>query len=101
MPEAPLLAVHNLVKHFPLGGGLLSRPRGWVRAVDGVSFNVKRGESFGLVGESGCGKTTLGQLILRLMDPTGGSLEFKGQDYTNLSRADMNPEHFQLWLSSS
>ncbi len=89
MPEAPLLAVHNLVKHFPLGGGLLSRPRGWVRAVDGVSFNVKKGESFGLVGESGCGKTTLGQLILRLMDPTGGSLEFKGQDYTNLSRADM------------
>ena len=89
MHEAPLLAAHNLVKHFPLGGGLFARPRGWVRAVDGVSFTVKRGENFGLVGESGCGKTTLGQLILRLLDLTGGRLEFKGQDYTHLSRSEM------------
>jgi len=89
MNEAPLLAAHNLVKHFPLGGGLLARPRGWIRAVDGVSFTVKRGENFGLVGESGCGKTTLGLLVLRLLDLTGGRLEFKGQDYTHLSRSEM------------
>ena len=89
MHETPLLAARNLVKHFPLGGGLFARPRGWVRAVDGVSFTVKRGENFGLVGESGCGKTTLGQLIIRLLDLTGGRLEFKGQDYTHLSRSEM------------
>ena len=89
MDESPLLAVHNVVKHFPLGDGLFARPRGWVRAVDGVSFTVKRGENFGLVGESGCGKTTLGQLILRLLDLTGGRLKFKGQDYTRLSRSEM------------
>lgn len=89
MSETPLLAVHDLVKHFPLGGGLMSRPRAWVRAVDGVSFSVKRGESFGLVGESGCGKTTLGQLIVRLIDPTGGRIEFEGQDYASMNRAEI------------
>jgi len=89
MSEIPLLAVHDLVKHFPLGGGLLSRPRAWVRAVDGVSFDVKRGESFGLVGESGCGKTTLGRLILRLIDPSGGRIEFDGRDFSRLNRAEM------------
>jgi oligopeptide transport system ATP-binding protein len=63
MPEVPLLNVIDLVKHFPLGGGIMSKPHAWVKAVDGVSFLVSRGESFGLVGESGCGKTTLGRLI--------------------------------------
>jgi oligopeptide transport system ATP-binding protein len=87
--EEPLLAVSGLEKHFPLGGGLWSKPRAWLRAVDGVSFDVRRGESFGLVGESGCGKTTLGRLILRLLDPTRGEIRFDGQDITALGRAEL------------
>jgi oligopeptide/dipeptide ABC transporter ATP-binding protein len=91
MPDRPLLNIVDLVKYFPLGGGVLTRPRGWVRAVDGVSFVVWRGESFGLVGESGCGKTTLGRLILRLIEPTDGRIEFKGQNLSPLSRAQLMP----------
>jgi len=87
--EAPLLAVSDLTKHFPLGGGLLSKPAGWLRAVDGVSFDVRRGESFGLVGESGCGKTTLGRLILRLIEPSSGQIRFDGQDITALGRGEL------------
>ncbi len=86
MPEAPLLQVTGLVKHFPLGGGVLARPHAWVQAVSGVSFAVGRGESFGLVGESGCGKTTVGRMILRLIEPTDGRIEFDGQDILQLSR---------------
>jgi oligopeptide transport system ATP-binding protein len=89
MSEAPLLNVVDLVKQFPLGGGILTKPRAWIKAVDGVSFAVARGESFGLVGESGCGKTTLGRLILRLIEPSAGRVEFAGQDITALSRSEM------------
>ena len=74
MPEAPLLQVTDLVKHFPLGGGVLARPHAWVQAVNGVSFTVGRAESFGLVGESGCGKTTVGRMVLRLIEPTDGRI---------------------------
>ena len=91
MSEHALLEVTDLVKHFPLGGGLMTKPTSWVKAVDGVSFSVAKGESFGLVGESGCGKTTLGRLVLRLIDPTAGSVKLDGMDITLLSRSDLRP----------
>jgi oligopeptide/dipeptide ABC transporter ATP-binding protein len=89
--DVPLLNIVDLVKYFPLGGGILTRPNSWVKAVDGVSFAVSRGESFGLVGESGCGKTTLGKLILRLIEPSGGCIEFDGQNIGSLNAAGMMP----------
>lgn len=91
MPESVLLEVRNLKKHFPLGAGILRKPHAWVKAVDNVSFTVQRGESFGLVGESGCGKTTLGRLILRLIEPTDGRIAFDGIDIVALDRAALAP----------
>ena len=86
--EAPLLEVGNLVKHFPIKSGILfDREIGRVRAVDDVSFDVKRGETLGLVGESGCGKSTLCRTILRLIEPTSGSIQFEGRDLTSLAMA--------------
>ena len=76
----PLLRVSDLKKHFPVLGGLLSREIGRVHAVDGVSFTVHRGETLGLVGESGCGKSTTGRCVLRLIEPTSGEIVFDGQD---------------------
>jgi oligopeptide/dipeptide ABC transporter ATP-binding protein len=89
MTEAPLVELVDVVKHFPLGGGLLARPRAWVRAVSGVSFGVRRGESFGLVGESGCGKSTIGRLILRLIEPTSGRVAFEGRDLAALPAREL------------
>ncbi len=88
---APLVQVRDLVKHFPVRGGILQRTVGWVQAVDGVSFEVRRGETLGLVGESGCGKTTLGRLLLRLIEPTSGSIRFDGVELTALRGAALKP----------
>ncbi|MET9828389.1 dipeptide ABC transporter ATP-binding protein [Streptomyces sp. NPDC006385] len=89
--EAPLLRVEGLVKHFPIKKGLLQRQVGAVKAVDGIDFEVRRGETLGVVGESGCGKSTMGRLITRLLDPTGGKIEFDGTDITHLSTGGMRP----------
>ncbi|WP_324753252.1 dipeptide ABC transporter ATP-binding protein [Roseovarius sp. Pro17] len=85
----PLLEVRNLAKHFPIKGGLLNREQARVYAVDGISFSVRAGETLGIVGESGCGKSTVGKTILRLEDPTEGQILLKGKDITHLSRKKM------------
>jgi oligopeptide/dipeptide ABC transporter ATP-binding protein len=90
-PADPLLEVRDLVKHFPIGGGLFGRPHGLIRAVDGVSLTIRRGETLGLVGESGCGKTTTGRCILQLERPTAGSVVFEGRELTGLSDQALRP----------
>ena len=84
MSDEALLTVSQLTKHFPIRRGLFGRADGSVRAVDGVSFSVARGETLGIVGESGCGKTTLGRSILRLIEPTSGQIQFDGIDVRSL-----------------
>jgi peptide/nickel transport system ATP-binding protein len=88
--SAPVsLEVQDLTKHFPVRGGLLQRQRGVVRAVDGVSFSIARGETLGLVGESGCGKTTVSRMVVKLIEPTAGRIRLGGVDVTGLSPAAM------------
>ncbi len=89
--EPPLLDVIDLKKHFPISKGLFSRNSGQVYAVDGVSFHINQGETLGLVGESGCGKSTVGRTVLRLLDPTDGTIKLNGRDITHLSKTDMRP----------
>ncbi len=84
-----LLSVQNLTKHFPVRSGIFQRINAWVQAVDDVSFYVKKGETLGLVGESGCGKTTLGRTVLRLLDPTSGQVYFEGQDVASIRGGDL------------
>jgi peptide/nickel transport system ATP-binding protein len=87
----PLVEVVDLVKHFPVKTGVLQRTGAWVQAVDHVSFDVRRGETLGLVGESGCGKTTVGRLVLRLLDPTSGTIRFDGEDISALKGSALRP----------
>jgi peptide/nickel transport system ATP-binding protein len=88
----PLIEVRDLVKHFPLKQGIiLQRQVGAVRAVDGISFDVIEGETLGLVGESGCGKSTTARLITRLLEPTDGSIVYHGEDIAHSSRAELKP----------
>lgn len=93
LPEEPnaILRVKHLKKYFELGGGFLGGNKLSIRAVDDVSFSVRPGETFGLVGESGCGKTTLGQTIIRLYKPTAGSIEFDGVDISQYNTRQMRP----------
>lgn len=87
----PLLEIRDLKMHFPVKGGVFSRQVAAVKAVDGVSLDVGRGETLGLVGESGCGKSTLGKSIVRLTNPTAGSIKFAGQDITHMSQSRLRP----------
>ena len=87
----PVLEVKDLKKHFPVQKGLLRRTAGHVFAVDGVSFSIAPGETLGLVGESGCGKSTVGRTVLRLIEPTAGSITLDGEDITRLGKVELRP----------
>jgi len=89
MAETPLLEVKHLKKHFPIKGGVFSKTIGYVYAVDDINFTLEKGETLGLVGESGCGKSTTGRTILRLIEPTDGMISFEGQDITHLDKSAM------------
>lgn len=89
--ETPLLEVEDVQKHFPIRGGVLNRTQDHVRAVDGVSFDLLPGETFAVVGESGCGKTTLGKVISRLQKPTAGGIRFDGTDISQLTTRQLKP----------
>ena len=90
--SSPIIEVNDLHMYFPLASqGIFSRVKGFNRAVNGVSFSINPGETLGLVGESGCGKSTVGRAILKLYEPTSGSIEFEGEDVTNYSTSEMKP----------
>ena len=89
--QNPLLEVTDLVKHYPVRAGVLRRGVGIVHAVDGVSFSLSKGETLGLVGESGCGKSTVARSVLRLVEPTSGQIRIDGRDITHLSKSELRP----------
>src|ERR671939_585112 len=94
-----LLVVENLKKHFPVTRGIIFQKQiAAVKAVDGVSFTVREGETLGVVGESGCGKSTMARCVMKLLDPTDGRIVFDGRDITRLSRADMRPLRREMMM---
>ena len=84
MSETPLLQVEHLKKYYSMKTGMFSRAKGQVKAVDDISFTLRHGETIGIVGESGCGKSTMGKAILRLIEPTAGKILLEGEDFTAL-----------------
>ena len=94
----PLIEVTDLKKHFPIRKGILGRTVGNVLAVDGISFSIGEGETLGLVGESGCGKTTVARTVLRLIEPTSGQIKIRGQEISGLSKHDMRPLRRQMQI---
>jgi ABC-type oligopeptide transport system ATPase subunit len=93
-----LLEVKDLKKYFPVKSGFLSKQVKYVKSVDGVSFKIKEGETLGLVGESGCGKSTTGRTILRLHEPTGGEIYFNGEDITKLNKKDLRKKRKDIQI---
>jgi len=98
MSGAPVIEVSDLKKHFPIRKGLLRRLVGHVHAVDGVSFTIGEAETLAVVGESGCGKTTVGRTVLRLIEPTAGSIKVSGTDITRLTRKELRPYRRQMQI---
>jgi len=96
--QRPLLEVTDLVKHYAVRGGVLRRRVGTVHAVDGVSFSVGKGETLGLVGESGCGKSTVARSVLRLVEPSSGAIKLNGIDIIGLSKAEMRPHRRSMQI---
>ena len=96
--SVPVIEVAGLKKHFPVKKGLLRRTAGYVYAVDGISFSIDQGETLGLVGESGCGKSTVARTVLRLVEPTAGTIKLNGEDITRLSKAAMRPHRRQMQI---
>src|SRR5207245_9468334 len=97
-PERPLVEVSDLVKYFPVHGGFFQRKVADVKAVDGISFDIKAGEVLGLVGESGCGKTTTGRLLLRLIEPTRGRIRFDGRDVLAMGPGELKAARAEMQI---
>ena len=97
-PPRPLLEVRHLKKYFPVRSGVFSRISGWVKAVDDVFFDIYPGETLGMVGESGCGKTTVGRTVLRLIEPTSGEVRFDNEDVLSLNSSRLREmrRHMQM-----